>query len=44
MLERAENSDRGWSHFQHGADIGIKGLGPTLAVAFDRRRWRSSLR
>ena len=24
----------GWSHFRHGADIGVRGFGPTLAQAF----------
>ena len=23
-----------WSHFPHGADVGVKGSGPTLAAAF----------
>jgi len=23
-----------WEHFQHGADIGVRGLGPTLDAAF----------
>jgi SHS2 domain-containing protein len=36
MLERAEDSDRGWSHFPHAADIGIEGWGPTLAIAFEQ--------
>ncbi|MEJ2327073.1 MAG: archease [Chromatiaceae bacterium] len=25
----------GWSHFVHGADIGVQGRGPTLASAFE---------
>ena len=25
-----------WSHFVHGADIGVEGRGPTLAVAFEQ--------
>lgn len=25
-----------WSHFQHGADIGVRGAGPTKAVAFEQ--------
>ena len=24
----------GWEHFHHGADIGIRGTGPTMAAAF----------
>lgn len=26
----------GWSHFPHSADIGVRGTGPTLAVAFEQ--------
>jgi SHS2 domain-containing protein len=26
----------GWSHFDHGADIGIRGEGPTLEQAFEQ--------
>ena len=25
-----------WSHFSHDADIGVRGMGPTLDVAFER--------
>lgn len=25
-----------WNHFPHGADIGIQGLGPSLAAAFEQ--------
>ena len=25
-----------WEHFHHGADIGVRGLGPTLAAAFEQ--------
>lgn len=25
-----------WEHFQHGADIGVRGLGPSLDVAFEQ--------
>jgi len=25
-----------WSHFQHDADIGVRGCGPTLAAAFEQ--------
>jgi SHS2 domain-containing protein len=26
---------RRWEHFEHGADIGVRGFGPTLAAAFE---------
>jgi tRNA nucleotidyltransferase (CCA-adding enzyme) len=26
----------GWSHFDHDADIGVRGVGPTLAAAFEQ--------
>lgn len=26
--------DRGWEHFRHEADIGVRGWGPTLAEAY----------
>ncbi len=29
------NSAR-WEHFQHGADIGVRGFGPSLASAFEQ--------
>lgn len=32
----AEKRDAGWSHFQHVADIGVHGHGPTLAGAFEQ--------
>lgn len=25
-----------WEHFEHGADIGVRGRGPTLAAAFEQ--------
>jgi len=25
-----------WSHFQHGADVGVRGKGPTKAAAFEQ--------
>jgi SHS2 domain-containing protein len=28
MIER-------WEHFDHGADIGVRGFGPTPAAAFE---------
>jgi SHS2 domain-containing protein len=30
-----DSADDGWSHFPHGADIGIEGRGATLAKAFE---------
>ena len=29
-------SDARWEHFPHGADIGIRGVGPTMASAFEQ--------
>lgn len=26
---------RGWEHFEHGADIGVRGVGPTLEASFE---------
>ena len=28
-------SDHGWTHFEHGADIGVRGFGPTIEAAFE---------
>jgi tRNA nucleotidyltransferase (CCA-adding enzyme) len=28
--------DARWEHFEHGADIGVRGFGPTLAAAFEQ--------
>lgn len=28
-------TDRGWTHFEHGADIGVRGFGPTIEAAFE---------
>jgi tRNA nucleotidyltransferase (CCA-adding enzyme) len=25
-----------WEHFEHGADVGVRGFGPTLAAAFEQ--------
>jgi SHS2 domain-containing protein len=33
--EPLHDADHGWSHFPHGADIGIEGRGATLAKAFE---------
>lgn len=27
---------KNWEHFEHGADIGVRGCGPTLAAAFEQ--------
>lgn len=29
-------SDARWEHFPHGADIGIRGVGPTISSAFEQ--------
>jgi SHS2 domain-containing protein len=43
MIERHRNdrplpdpSSPDWSHFVHGADIGVEGRGPSLAAAFEQ--------
>ena len=28
-------AERGWTHFEHGADIGVRGFGPTREAAFE---------
>ena len=28
-------AERGWTHFEHGADIGVRGFGPTMEAAFE---------
>ena len=35
MDRRSHQTERGWSHFAHGADVGIEGWGPTLEAAFE---------
>lgn len=35
MLKRASNGAR-WEHFPHGADVGIRGIGPTRQQAFEQ--------
>ncbi|MCP4317690.1 MAG: archease [Hyphomicrobiales bacterium] len=32
----AERKESGWEHFPHGADIGVRGVGVTKAVAFEQ--------
>jgi len=34
--EMATGTPASWSHFDHGADIGVRGAGPALAVAFEQ--------
>src|SRR5262245_11465279 len=29
-------SELRWEHFPHGADVGIRGVGPTIAAAFEQ--------
>jgi SHS2 domain-containing protein len=33
---RAEANPSRWEHFPHGADIGVRGVGPTPAAAFEQ--------
>jgi SHS2 domain-containing protein len=28
------NTKKGWEHFRHEADIGVRGIGPTIEIAF----------
>lgn len=30
------NEDNGWEHFEHGADIGVRGYGQSLTEAFEQ--------
>jgi len=34
MSERGRGS--GWEHFPHGADVGVRGVGPTMEAAFEQ--------
>jgi SHS2 domain-containing protein len=34
MSEPAATGAAGWSHFEHGADIGVRGIGDSPAAAF----------
>lgn len=36
MQHERDPNDRGWEHFEHGADVGIRGFGPTLDTAFEQ--------
>lgn len=35
-MEKHRNSKSGWDHFDHSADIGIRGFGPTVETAFEQ--------
>jgi len=28
-------SEKRWEHFEHDADVGLRGVGPTLEAAFE---------
>lgn len=34
--EKSTANSAHWEHFQHGADIGVRGFGPSLASAFEQ--------
>ena len=36
MLVRTDTAPTRWEHFPHGADVGIRGSGATLAEAFEQ--------
>lgn len=36
MAQSDRTVELGWSHFPHGADIGVEGHGPTMASAFEQ--------
>lgn len=36
MALRDRDSTAGWEHFEHGADIGVRGFGASLAEAFEQ--------
>ena len=36
MPGNASESKKGWEHFPHGADIGVRGVGPTREAAFEQ--------
>jgi SHS2 domain-containing protein len=36
MVEAAAGEERGWEHFPHMADVGVRGWGPTMAAAFEQ--------
>jgi beta-phosphoglucomutase family hydrolase len=35
-LEGSRMPEARWEHFPHGADVGVRGLGPTMAAAFEQ--------
>lgn len=36
IVTMSEQNNTGWTHFEHLADIGIRGFGPTKAQAFEQ--------
>ncbi len=36
MPGNASENKEGWEHFPHGADIGVRGVGPTREAAFEQ--------
>ena len=36
MKERGRTLEARWEHFDHGADIGVRGVGPTKQAAFEQ--------
>lgn len=35
-MDEDGNTQIGWSHFDHSADIGVRGFGPTIETAFEQ--------
>lgn len=35
-MDEDSNTQIGWSHFDHSADIGVRGFGPTIETAFEQ--------
>lgn len=35
-MDDASDLGMRWEHFEHSADIGVRGIGPTLAAAFEQ--------
>ena len=36
LAPRNPNAGLGWEHFSHGADVGVRGFGPSLEEAFEQ--------
>ncbi len=36
MADDAGHTDKHWEHFAHDADMGVRGIGPTCAEAFEQ--------